>query len=144
MLQSGEADTPVIGRPRAVPERGFWGSRPPSPGGSESSAVMPAPPSRPKSRAGAKYDSLNYWRAKRVIFYKNGDSYYQGLEFRFRPGRDVTSLEGLLDKLSQRLDLPRGARFIFSMDGERKESLDELVDGHSYVVSSYKTFKVLF
>nr|XP_014289847.1 echinoderm microtubule-associated protein-like CG42247 isoform X2 [Halyomorpha halys] len=27
------------------------------------------------------------------------------------------------------------------MDGERKESLDELVDGHSYVVSSYKTFK---
>jgi len=40
------------------------------------------------------------------------------------------------------MDLPRGARHIFSMDGDRKLSLDELEDGASYVVSSYKTFKV--
>lgn len=40
------------------------------------------------------------------------------------------------------MDLPRGARHIFSMDGDRKITLDELEDGASYVVSSYKTFKV--
>jgi len=40
------------------------------------------------------------------------------------------------------MDLPRGARHIFSMDGDRKINLDELDDGASYVVSSYKTFKV--
>lgn len=51
-------------------------------------------------------------------------------------------MEGLLDRLSVRMDLPRGARFIFTMDGVRADSLDELEDGHSYVVSSYKTFKV--
>jgi hypothetical protein len=40
------------------------------------------------------------------------------------------------------MDLPRGARYIFSMDGDRKTSLDELEDGSSYVVSSFKQFKV--
>ena len=62
--------------------------------------------------------------------------------FRFKPGRDIGSLEALLDRLSLRMDLPRGARHIFSMDGDRKINLDELEDGASYVVSSYKTFKV--
>lgn len=61
---------------------------------------------------------------------------------RFKPGRDIGSLEALLDRLSLRMDLPRGARHIFSMDGDRKLTLDELEDGASYVVSSYKTFKV--
>nr|XP_012227614.1 PREDICTED: echinoderm microtubule-associated protein-like CG42247 [Linepithema humile] len=100
--------------------------------------------SRPKSRhepQGARYNNLGYWRARRVTFYKNGDPYFPGIEFRFKPGRDIGSLEALLDRLSLRLDLPRGARHIFSMDGDRKISLDELEDGASYVVSSYKTFK---
>lgn len=61
---------------------------------------------------------------------------------RFKPGRDIGSLEALLDRLSLRMDLPRGARHIFSMDGDRKLTLDELEDGASYVVSSYKSFKV--
>ncbi|XP_014242237.2 echinoderm microtubule-associated protein-like CG42247 isoform X2 [Cimex lectularius] len=132
-----------IVRPRTVLGGGYWGSRPPSPGGSETSSVMPP---RPKSRAApsaheAKYNNLNYWRARKVTFYKNGDPYFPGLEFRFRPGRDVGTLEALLDKLSLRMDLPRGARFIFGLDGERKHLLEELEDGMYYVVSSYKTFK---
>jgi microtubule-associated protein-like 1/2 len=77
-----------------------------------------------------------------VLFYKNGDPFFPGVEFRFKPGRDIVSLESLLDKLSLRMDLPRGARFVFSMDGDRKLRLEELEDGASYVVSSYKTFKV--
>ncbi|XP_011702935.1 PREDICTED: echinoderm microtubule-associated protein-like CG42247 [Wasmannia auropunctata] len=122
---------------------GYWRqSRPSSP-------RMPPPeqseqPSRPKSRhelQAARYNNLGYWRARRVTFYKNGDPYFPGVEFRFKPGRDIGSLEALLDRLSLRMDLPRGARHIFSMDGDRKINLDELEDGASYVVSSYKTFK---
>nr|CAH7721546.1 unnamed protein product [Callosobruchus chinensis] len=98
---------------------------------------------RPKSRAEAtsRYGNLSYWKARRVLFYKNGDPFFPGIEFRFKPGRDIVSLESLLDKLSLRMDLPRGARYVFSMDGDRKYRLDELEDGASYVVSSYKTFK---
>ncbi|XP_044008324.1 echinoderm microtubule-associated protein-like CG42247 isoform X1 [Aphidius gifuensis] len=123
---------------------GYWRhSRPSSP-------RMPPPEQteqRPKSRheqianATTRYNNLGYWRARRVTFYKNGDPYFPGVEFRFKPGRDIGSLEALLDRLSLRLDLPRGARHIFSMDGDRKLNLDELEDGASYVVSSYKTFK---
>lgn len=77
-----------------------------------------------------------------VTFFKNGDLYFPGLELRFRPGRDIGHLEALLDKLSTRMDLPRGARYLFSMDGVRVVSLDQLEDDQSYVVSSYKSFKV--
>lgn len=110
---------------------------------SDVSSMMPPP--RSKSRvdmATSKYNNLSYWKARRVVFYKNGDPFFPGVEFRFKPGRDIVSLESLLDKLSLRMDLPRGARYVFSMDGDRKYRLDELEDGASYVVSSYKTFKV--
>ncbi|XP_056634123.1 echinoderm microtubule-associated protein-like CG42247 isoform X1 [Diorhabda sublineata] len=123
---------------------GYW---PPSmaDNASEASSMVPLP-NRPKSRAemtmtASRYNNLSYWRARRVIFYKNGDPFFPGIEFRFKPGRDIVSLESLLDKLSLRMDLPRGARYIFSMDGDRKFRLDELEDGASYVVSSYKAFK---
>ncbi|CAG9783544.1 unnamed protein product [Diatraea saccharalis] len=95
--------------------------------------VRPEPTSR--------YANLNYWKARRVTFYRNGDPFHPGVEFRFKPGRDLVSLDVLLDRLSERLELPRGARFIFGMDGDRKYRLEELEDGASYVVSSYKTFK---
>ncbi|KPJ07925.1 Echinoderm microtubule-associated protein-like CG42247 [Papilio machaon] len=118
-------------------------SRPPSPPqrnediseGSEATvrAVRPEPTSR--------YANLNYWKARRVTFYRNGDPFHPGVEFRFKPGRDLVSMDALLDRLSERLELPRGARFIFGMDGDRKYRLEELEDGASYVVSSYKTFK---
>lgn len=87
-------------------------------------------------------NQLSFWKARCITFYRNGDPFFNGLEFRFKPGRDISNLERLLDKISTRMDLPRGARYIFSMDGDRKYSLDELEDGASYVVSSYKQFKV--
>ncbi|CAH1155979.1 unnamed protein product [Phaedon cochleariae] len=116
---------------------------------SDASAMPPptaaAAGARPKSRlegaTASRYGNLSYWKARRVLFYKNGDPFFPGIEFRFKPGRDIVNLESLLDKLSLRMDLPRGARYIFSMDGDRKYRLDELEDGASYVVSSYKAFK---
>ncbi|XP_065211551.1 echinoderm microtubule-associated protein-like CG42247 isoform X2 [Planococcus citri] len=88
-----------------------------------------------------KYNHLSYWKARKVTFFKNGDPYFPGVVFRFRPGRDVVSLESLLDKLSSKMDLPRGARFIFNMDGAQIMNLEDLEDGGWYVVSSFKSFK---
>ncbi|XP_011497184.1 PREDICTED: echinoderm microtubule-associated protein-like CG42247 [Ceratosolen solmsi marchali] len=161
----GKASTPGNGRRPAAGEGaaglagmgGYWSTRQSRP----SSPRMPPPEQpplqqeqaasscRPRSRhehqqpaqPPSRYNNLGYWRARRVTFYRNGDPYFPGVEFRFKPGRDIGSLEALLDRLSLRLDLPRGARHIFSMDGDRKLNLDELEDGASYVVSSYKTFK---
>lgn len=90
----------------------------------------------------SRYSNLSYWKARRVVFYRNGDPFFPGVELRYRPGRDITSIDNLLDKISSKLDLPRGARYVFSMDGDRKYSLEELEDGASYVVSSFKVFKV--
>lgn len=92
--------------------------------------------------AASRYNNLSYWKARRVVFYRNGDPFFPGVELRYRPGRDITSLDSLLDKISPKMDLPRGARYVFSMDGDRKYHLDELEDGASYVVSSFKAFKV--
>lgn len=153
----------------AAPSRSGWGARGVgSPGSGEPNSGQVSPsmenyseihgPSRPKSRqdmpgssggggAGMSYPSSrynvsNFWKARRILFYRNGDPFFPAVEFRFKPGRDISTLDKLLDKISSRMDLPRGARYIFSMDGDRKTSLDELEDGSSYVVSSFKQFKV--
>lgn len=126
-------------------EPGDWRpSRPPSPtqradDASEGSEATVRPS---RAEPSSRYADLNYWKARRVTFYRNGDPFHPGVEFRFKPGRDLASIDALLDRLSERLELPRGARFIFGMDGDRKYRLEELEDGASYVVSSYKTFKV--
>lgn len=106
---------------------------------------------RPKSRQdvlsgmpypSSRYNVSSFWKARRVLFYRNGDPFFPAVEFRFKPGRDISTLDKLLDKISSRMDLPRGARYIFSIDGDRKFTLDEIEDGGSYVVSSFKVFKV--
>lgn len=127
-------------------EPGDWRpSRPASPPQRPDDASEGSEPARPqRPEPTSRYSNLNYWKARRVTFYRNGDPFHPGVEFRFKPGRDLASLDALLDRLSERLELPRGARFIFSMDGDRKFRLEELEDGASYVVSSYKTFKVSF
>lgn len=157
-------------REKSAAANSRWGTRGSgSPGSGEPSSRPQSPsmdnymdggPSRPKSRqdmpgssggggaAGgmsypnARYNVSNFWKARRILFYRNGDPFFPAVEFRFKPGRDISTLDKLLDKISSRMDLPRGARYIFSMDGDRKTSLDELEDGSSYVVSSFKQFKV--
>lgn len=125
-------------------EPGDWrASRPSSPPQRPDDISEGSEPPRPiRTEPASRYANLNYWKARRVTFYRNGDPFHPGVEFRFKPGRDLASIDALLDRLSERLELPRGARFIFGMDGDRKYRLEELEDGASYVVSSYKTFKV--
>lgn len=95
-----------------------------------------------KTAASSKYNNLSFWKARRMTFYRNGDPFFPGVEYIFKPGRDIVSIDALLDKITKRMDLPRGARFIFDMAGDRKYTLDDLEDGASYVVSSFKVFKV--
>ncbi|CAB3367316.1 Hypothetical predicted protein [Cloeon dipterum] len=109
------------------------------PGKAAGKEASEAPP--PAASAKRPVNNLSYWRARKVIFYKNGDPYFPGVEFRFKPTRDILSMESLLDKVSLRIDLPSGARYIFSTAGDRLTSLEQLEDGGSYVVSSYKIFK---
>uniref|UniRef100_A0A336LDA7 CSON003738 protein n=1 Tax=Culicoides sonorensis TaxID=179676 RepID=A0A336LDA7_CULSO len=90
-----------------------------------------------------KYNNLSFWKARKITFYKNGDAFYPGFEFIFKPGRDIATMEILLDKLTKKMDLPRGARFIYDMTGDKKTNLDDLEDGASYVVSAFKGFKDL-
>lgn len=140
------------------PGSGEPNSRPQSPSMDNYSDIHGGP-SRPKSRQdmpgssgggapgnmaypNSRYNVSNFWKARRILFYRNGDPFFPAVEFRFKPGRDISTLDKLLDKISSRMDLPRGARYVFSMDGDRKTSLDELEDGSSYVVSSFKQFKV--
>lgn len=112
-----------------------------------SQAAMPGQMVRSKSRPeiigpSSRYNNTSFWKARRVLFYRNGDPFFAGIEYRFKPTRDISTLEALLEKLTPKMDLPRGARYVFSMDGDRKYSLDELEDGASYVLSSFKVFKV--
>lgn len=51
-----------------------------------------------------------------------------------------------LNLIAKSIDIPsyivRILRYVFSMDGDRKYTLEELEDGASYVLSSLKAFKV--
>ncbi|XP_076041136.1 doublecortin-domain-containing echinoderm-microtubule-associated protein isoform X3 [Oratosquilla oratoria] len=80
------------------------------------------------------------WRARKVRIYRNGDRYFPGVEFTFKPGRDVVNMEALCDKITDRIGLARGARYIFGLDGRRRYRIEELEDGHSYVASSDRKF----
>lgn len=63
---------------------GYWRqSRPSSPRmPPPEQSEQPRPKSRQHEPTGARYNNLGYWRARRVTFYKNGDPYFPGVEFR--------------------------------------------------------------
>ncbi|XP_035283023.1 serine/threonine-protein kinase DCLK2-like isoform X1 [Anguilla anguilla] len=84
-------------------------------------------------------------KAKKVRFYRNGDKYFKGLVYavsndRFR-SFDALLME-LTRSLSDNMNLPQGVRSIYSLDGTRKIlSLEELVEGESYVCASNEPFR---
>ncbi|KAJ8399239.1 hypothetical protein AAFF_G00412770 [Aldrovandia affinis] len=84
-------------------------------------------------------------RAKKVRFYRNGDRYFRGLVYAVSSDR-FRSLDALLMELTRSLsdnvNLPQGVRSIYSVDGSRKiTSLDDLVEGESYVCASNEPFR---
>ncbi|XP_043555519.1 serine/threonine-protein kinase DCLK2 isoform X4 [Chiloscyllium plagiosum] len=84
-------------------------------------------------------------KAKKVRFYRNGDRYFKGLAYAVSPDR-FRSLDALLAELTKSLsdnvNLSQGVRTIYSIDGNKKiTSLDELLEGESYVCASNEPFR---
>ncbi|XP_056345713.1 serine/threonine-protein kinase DCLK2 isoform X1 [Oenanthe melanoleuca] len=84
-------------------------------------------------------------KARKARFYRNGDRYFKGLVYAISPDR-FRSFDALLVELTRSLsdnvNLPQGVRTIYTIDGSRKlTSLDELVEGESYVCASNEPFR---
>ncbi|XP_032079586.1 serine/threonine-protein kinase DCLK2 isoform X4 [Thamnophis elegans] len=84
-------------------------------------------------------------KAKKARFYRNGDKYFKGLVYPISSDR-FRSFDALLVELTRSLsdnvNLPQGVRAIYTVDGSRKvASLEELVDGESYVCASNEPFR---
>ncbi|TRY90946.1 hypothetical protein DNTS_022184, partial [Danionella cerebrum] len=84
-------------------------------------------------------------KAKKVRFYRNGDRYFNGILYAISSDR-IRTFEALLADLtrtlSDNMNLPKGVRTIYSLDGTRKiTSIDQLVEGESYVCGSTEAFK---
>ncbi|XP_077396373.1 serine/threonine-protein kinase DCLK1-like [Festucalex cinctus] len=84
-------------------------------------------------------------KAKKVRFYRNGDRYFQGIVYAISQDR-FRSVEALLAdltrSLSDNVNLPQGVRTIYSIDGTaRITSMEQLVEGESYVCASFEPFK---
>ncbi|XP_053499363.1 serine/threonine-protein kinase DCLK2-like [Ictalurus furcatus] len=84
-------------------------------------------------------------RARKVRFYRNGDRYFKGLVYAVSNDR-FRSLDALLAELTRsladNLHLPQGVRTIYTADGSKRvTSLDELVEGESYVCASNEPYR---
>lgn len=82
-------------------------------------------------------------KARMITFYRNGDPFHSGTKVSIMPGKDFVSLDTLCDYLTQRMNIPHGVRYIFSLTGRKINHLDDLLDGYSYVVSGTRNFQEL-
>ncbi|XP_040007384.1 serine/threonine-protein kinase DCLK1a isoform X1 [Xiphias gladius] len=86
-------------------------------------------------------------RAKKVRFYRNGDRYFNGIVYAISTDRFRTFdalLADLTRSLSDNVNLPQGVRTIYTLDGSKKiTSIEQLVEGDSYVCSSIEAYKKL-
>ncbi|KAK5868893.1 hypothetical protein PBY51_009868 [Eleginops maclovinus] len=86
-------------------------------------------------------------KAKKIRFYRNGDRYFKGIVYAISQDR-FRSIEALLADLTRALsdnvNLPQGVRTIYTIDGTAKiTSMDQLVEGESYVCASIEPYKLL-
>jgi len=84
-------------------------------------------------------------KAKRVRFFCNGDRFCKGVVMAITPER-YRSFDSLLNELTRALannvNLPNGVRVVFTLDGKKVNSVNELEDGQQYVCSGLgDTFK---
>ncbi|XP_034034160.1 serine/threonine-protein kinase DCLK1a isoform X3 [Thalassophryne amazonica] len=86
-------------------------------------------------------------KAKKVRFYRNGDRYFNGIVYAISADKFRTFdalLADLTRSLSDNVNLPQGVRTIYTLDGSKKiTSIDQLIEGESYVCSSVEAYKKL-
>ncbi|KAG5886685.1 hypothetical protein JTB14_007087 [Gonioctena quinquepunctata] len=84
-------------------------------------------------------------KAKRIRFYHNGNKFFNGVVIPVAPERyrsfDSLTAE-LTNILTKSVTLPNGVRNVYSMEGKKVCSIDDLEDGKEYVVCGKgETFK---
>lgn len=79
-------------------------------------------------------------KAKKVNFYQNGHPYAAKLAVSLIPGKDFHNFEQFCQFLTEKSKLLIGVQFIFTTNGKRVTTLDELEHGQSYVISGSKNF----
>lgn len=85
----------------------------------------------------------NHAKPRRVVFYKNGDRYFGGKLVTVPVNRHY-SIRDLMSDLNKSVDLPYGVRRVYTpVSGREINSIDELVDGSSYVCASFEPFRSL-
>ena len=85
-------------------------------------------------------------RAKKVKFFINGDKFFKGAVIAVNNEKFRTFdklLEHLTRIMCNQVTLPNGVRNIFSLEGRVVTDIDCLLNGESYVCSSFSTFKKL-
>ena len=94
---------------------------------------------------GTIYDRATQSKVKKIKLFRNGDRFYAGMNYAVSADRYKT-LDSLLADLTSspvcdKNVLPKGVRYLFSLDGGgRVESLENLTDGKAYVCSSTNSF----
>lgn len=98
------------------------------------------------SRTSLKDFSLKM-RARKIHMYRNGDPFFKGMTFAITD-EHFRTFNSFLSEINKSAVcdpsvLKKGARHIFTLNGNPVTALNELYEGHSYVCSSTPVFKKL-
>ena len=85
-------------------------------------------------------EELQSYQAIKTTIYKNGDQWFEGFELRFRPAKDFQNLEGLLAKISPKVNFTSSISYLFDTDGNKIRRIEDMEDGQSFVASSSRKF----
>ncbi|XP_070556277.1 uncharacterized protein [Ptychodera flava] len=103
--------------------------------------MNPTPPEPPPPGGGSSLGGKS--KAKKVMFYKSGDTNFAGLQLAVSQ-RKYRTIDTLLNELSGKVSLPFGVRNIYTPGGIHGiREVDQLEDGRAYMLSSTKKPKPL-
>ena len=80
-------------------------------------------------------------KARKLTFYKNGEPFSNPITVSILPGKDFRTMEQLCTYLTEKTKIANGVQYIFTTNGERILTLNELEHSQSYVVSGIKNFQ---
>lgn len=98
----------------------------------------PQPLNTTQNRRSSKVFGTPTRKAKRIRFFRNGDRFFKGVVMPVTPER-YRSFDSLLSDVTHTLkdhvNLPNGVRAVYTMEGSKVSTVDDLEDGKCYVCS---------
>ncbi|GMT37929.1 hypothetical protein PFISCL1PPCAC_29226, partial [Pristionchus fissidentatus] len=73
--------------------------------------------------------------SKKIRVFKNGDLHHHGVKFVVNT-RTTSNIQALLDAINQRIELPYGAKKLYSISGKTMKFIDDLENGGDYIAAS--------